>query len=157
MVSSIVNKKFSLTPVAITASVIGFFLSNAALAEKAWVDPGAAQAAKPAMPAAAATTSAKPTTTAPATDAAKPSNAAPSEQHVHHMKARHKGAHAAQEKEVDTNKSASDTAKSAAEAPAKAKRRLLRSNLKQCHYLLQLQPQSEATIFFQISLMMNNH
>lgn len=157
MVSSIVNKKFSLTPVAITASVIGFFLSNAALAEKAWVDPGAAQAAKPAMPAAAATTSAKPTTTAPATDAAKPSNAAPSEQHVHHMKARHKGAHAAQEKEVDTNKSASDTAKSAAEAPAKAKKKVIKIKPKAVPLSAPAAAPERSNDLFQISLMMNNH
>lgn len=126
MVSSIQNKKFSLAPVAITASVIGLFFSNAAQAEKAWVDPGAAQAAKPATPAAAPTSPAKPTPPTPAPDAAKPAPPAASEQHVHHMKARHKGSHAVQDKDTDNNKSASDTAKNTAEAPAQAKKKVVK-------------------------------
>ena len=118
MVSSILNKKFSLAPLAITASIIGCFFSNAALAEKPWVDPGAAQAAKPATPAAAATTApAKPTAPAPAADAAKPATPTASEQHVHHMKARHKGSHAVQDKDTDSNKAASDAAKNTTDAP----------------------------------------
>lgn len=126
MVSSILNKRFSLAPVAITSSVIGFFFINAALAEKAWVDPGAAQAAKPATPAAAPITPAKQTTAAPAPDAAKPAAAATSEQHIHHMKARHKGSHAGQNTEVDNNKSASDIAKSNAEVPTQAKKKVVK-------------------------------
>ena len=126
MVSSIQNKKFSLAPVAITASVIGLFFSNLAQAEKAWVDPGAAQAAKPATPAAAPTSTAKPTTASPAPDVAKPGTPAASEQHVHHMKARHKGSHAVQDKEADNNKSASDSAKNTGEAPTQAKKKVVK-------------------------------
>jgi hypothetical protein len=114
------------------SALIGLALSllwpSLALAEKGWVDPGAAQstpaAPAPTPPSNNSLTTPK-TNTAPAqSDAAK--TTAQSEQHVRHMKPRHKGARTFSNAESEGKKISQEASKATIETPVKPKKKVVK-------------------------------
>ena len=115
-------------PTALIGLALSLLLPGLALAEKGWVDPGAAQST-PAAPPPTAPGNNSPTpskaNTAPAQSDATKTTGQP-EQHVRHMKPRHKGARTFSNAESEGTKTSQEASKATIETPVKSKKKVVK-------------------------------